>query len=284
MKAGTPGLAAWLASARTAVCADLYTITLQSGTVLRLTSCDRLITWASETWVESGPVLTRGRVKVTLGAEVGTLSMSIAPKPGQTLAGLSWMEAIRRGLLDNAELLLQRAYMPNWQAAVVGLEERFYGRVADIEVARAGATLEVRSPLELLDTMVPGERYQPQCRNTWGDAHCGVAPAFYETTKAVLAGSTVSALNFSDAQTPPYYALGRIQFLSGTNNGAYRSIKVHTSGQVQLIRPLHALPAPGDLFAIRSGCDRTRATCSSKFNNLNSLRGEPFIPKPETQQ
>jgi uncharacterized phage protein (TIGR02218 family) len=284
VKAGTAGLAAWLATARTAVCADLYTITLQSGTVLRYTSCDRHVIFGAETWLSDGPVIRRGRVRITMGADVGTLEVTIAPKQGQVLESLPWMEAIRRGVLDNAQVLLQRSFAPSWGAAIVGLSHKFYGRVASIECTRAIAEIEVRSPLELLDTQVPAERFQPQCRNTLFDAACGLSGLSYEISRTVASGSTQSVLNFSQPQAAGYYSLGRVQFISGPNAGAYRSVKVHNTGQLELVRPLHAMPSVGDVFLLRPGCDRVQATCSGKFGNLARFRGEPYIPRPEVQQ
>jgi uncharacterized phage protein (TIGR02218 family) len=36
--------------------------------------------------------------------------------------------------------------------------------------------------------------------------------------------------------------------------------------------------AEGDTFEVVAGCDRTFATCKSKFNNVRNFRGFPHIP------
>jgi uncharacterized phage protein (TIGR02218 family) len=49
-----------------------------------------------------------------------------------------------------------------------------------------------------------------------------------------------------------------------------------------LLNPLPLVPSAGDAFTAYPGCDKTQATCTTKFANLGAFRGFPFIPQPET--
>jgi hypothetical protein len=53
------------------------------------------------------------------------------------------------------------------------------------------------------------------------------------------------------------------------------------NGQVQLVHPLPFVPNAGDAFLIYPGCDKTRATCTTKFGNRGNYGGEDLIPVPE---
>jgi uncharacterized phage protein (TIGR02218 family) len=79
------------------------------------------------------------------------------------------------------------------------------------------------------------------------------------------------------------YALGRIVFTSGANNGISRTIRANDgSGNFTLINPLPNPLAPGDAFTVFPGCDLTTSRCLAKFNNLNNFKGTPFVPLPQT--
>jgi uncharacterized phage protein (TIGR02218 family) len=60
------------------------------------------------------------------------------------------------------------------------------------------------------------------------------------------------------------------------------TVKSWTGGIVTPFLPLPSPPAPGDTVTLYAGCDRTMATCNSKFNNLANFGGQPFIPIPDT--
>ena len=76
-------------------------------------------------------------------------------------------------------------------------------------------------------------------------------------------------------------------------DGTLRFITGHSGSTLTLIRPLESLNSffakngygegygygyGGLVIRIYPGCDRTKETCQSKFNNLNNYGGFPFIP------
>jgi len=77
MKTHTPELIALLGSSTQFIMADLYTITLASGTVLRYTSADVDTSHAGQTFSARGPLIRRGQVRTVLGLEVDTLDITI---------------------------------------------------------------------------------------------------------------------------------------------------------------------------------------------------------------
>lgn len=75
-----------------------------------------------------------------------------------------------------------------------------------------------------------------------------------------------------------YYDGGLITWETGKNAGRSQEIKTWAGGLLTLFyRPYYAIKAD-DRFILTPGCDKTRATCSSKFHNIINFRGEPDVP------
>lgn len=264
--------------------ADLYTITLQGGGVLRYTSADLPITISGTTWAR-GPLIKRGRTKLSVGINVDNLDLTLSADSTVQVNTKPLLTFIAGGGLDGARLKLERAFMAAWGAAPAGTLVMFGGRISDVTMGRYEARLMVRSDLELLDAKVPRNLYQPGCTNTLYDAACGKNRAALTVTNAVAAAPAPSKSAFGSTlgQASSYFDLGVVAFTSGANAGVSRTIKSFAAGGlVTLIAPFPFAPAAGDAFSIYPGCDKTQATCSVRFANLARFRGAPYIPAPET--
>lgn len=89
-------------------------------------------------------------------------------------------------------------------------------------------------------------------------------------------GRVIIPTGVSDAAG--YYDGGLVVWETGKNAGRSQEIKSWADGALTLFqRPFH-IPAVGDRFVIHPGCDKTRATCVSKFSNILNFRGEPDVP------
>jgi len=278
-------LQAFLASARSFVMADLYTIRLSSGQVLRYTDADVMINYSGNNYSASGPLIKRTGIRTVRGIEVDTLNITFTAGLQDTVLGEPIIPFIIGRGFDGALIELDRAFMPDWGQPVVGAVPRFVGRVADVDPAnREQATLQVKSPLELLDTKVPRGVYQPACLRTVYSADCGVNRALFETVGTVQAGGNTDRLILSNLVADlGYFDQGVIRFTSGGNAGVARTVRRQTGdGTVTLILGLPAVPQPGDQFLIYPGCPRTLDACTNKFNNRSRYRGFPYIPVAET--
>lgn len=264
--------------------ADLYTLTLQSGTVLRWSGSDVAITGNSQTW-SLGPGLRRSRVRFTVGLSVDSLQVTLTDVLGTTINGTPLIPFIRAGGFTGARLQLDRCFWGVGDSAPVGALLWFGGRVAEVPlVDRYEAQLVVKSDVELLDVMIPRDVYQPGCLNTVYDATCGLARASFTVTGAATSASTADRTTFDHTmpQALSYFDLGVIRMTSGANNGVSRTVKRHTNISMTVMPPWPFPVASGDTFSIYPGCDKQQATCSSKFSNLARFRGQPYIPAPET--
>lgn len=282
MKNASADLIALLNSGRF-VRADLWTITLIGGQVLRWTSHDRPITTGGNTFA-TGPLIERSTISEKLGVEVATLDMTITAIDDNTVNGVPLIGFIAAHGLDGAAVKLERAYAPNWTSPITGTVIRFAGKVTGINsIQGATADVTVSSWLVLLDASSPRNHYQTGCMRTLYDAGCGVDPAAFSATGTVSSGATTTSFGSGLTGAAGYYAQGRVKFTSGANNGISRTVRQNLSdGSFTLIRPLPTAPAAGDTFTAYAGCDLTRTTCSSKFNNLTRHKATPFVPLPTT--
>lgn len=266
--------------------ADLYTLTLRSGAVLRWSGADAAVAANGQVWA-LGPGIKRGQVSWRVGAEVDQLDLtfytdSARPVP---IAGTPLLAYIRGGGLRGARVQLDRVF---WGAgaAPVGALLWFSGRVAEVRrLDRNQAELNVVSDLEALTAPVPRSVYQAQCLNTLFDSKCGLSRAAFASTGAASGASDATRRSFATnlGQAAGFFDLGTLTFTAGPNAGLARTVRTHAAGgAITLLEPLPVAVASGQAFEIVPGCNGLQATCSGKFNNVVRFRGQPYIPKPET--
>ncbi|NWB64458.1 DUF2163 domain-containing protein [Pseudomonas sp. F1002] len=280
----SPELRQFLATARSFVMADLYTISLASGQVLRYTDAGVQLFADGANYSASGPLLKRTGIRTVRGVEVDTLNVTLYAGVEDTLLGEPILAFIAGGGFDGASLSLSRAFMSDWTAPVVGTVLRFIGRVAEVDPAdREQATFSVKSPMELLDTKVPKGVYQPGCLRTVYSADCGVNRSLFETAGSVLESTSGLRIRTNIGAENGWFDQGVIRFVNGGNAGVSRTVRRQTAdGAVTVILGLPAVPQVGDQFLIYPGCPRTLDACTNKFGNRGRYRGMPFIPVAET--
>jgi len=284
-------LAALLNSGAPLSIADLYTITLYGGQVLRYTAADIALTVNSKSF-GLGPAITRGRTTLSIGVNVDSLDVTFFADATVTVNGTPLITYIARNGFDGARLLLERAYAPFGALAtgIVGTLQFFSGRISAVPTSRLEAKLSVKSDLELLDVKLPRNLYQAACLNTLYDGACGVDRAAFAVSSTAASASDPTRTNFAHSlgQADGYFSLGVITFTSGPNVGVARSVKAFSNvagvggARISVVSPFPFDVAAGDAFSIVPGCDKTQATCTGKFSNLARFRGMPYIPVPET--
>ncbi|MDR3508437.1 MAG: DUF2163 domain-containing protein [Caulobacteraceae bacterium] len=266
------------------VMADLYTLTLSGGLVLRWSGAAIPISFNGATW-GLGPVLERGKISHKIGVEVSTLDVTVSANAGDLINGVHLIPFVRGNGLDGATFRLDRAFLPDWSSPVTGIVNDFSGRVTSIKnISRSEFELTVSSWTVLLNVNMGPDLFQTQCLNTLYDANCAVSKAALAVSGAVSATGAVSSFNTNLTAADGRYSQGQIVFTSGANAGLSRAVKSYAQvgGVVSLVLPLPYAPAVGDGFTIYPGCDLTMATCSTKFANLANFRGQPFVPTAET--
>lgn len=292
MKPCSPELLALL-SARQFYAADLWTFTLQGGTVLRYTSGDQDITANGLVYSaggQVGPYFDRQDNKAKCHWKVGTGADSLVVDvlPGSaTVLGDQFLDACRRGLFDGAEVMLERAIMPTYGDTRVGVVRFFLGRVAEVGFSASLATFSINSHMELLNQQLPRNIAQPMCMNNLGDATCTVNLESFKTTGTVSGTPSISSFQASlvGSFASGTFDKGKVLFTSGALNGVSVTVKQCTFGSpatIALLGFLPSAPSAGDTFKIYYGCDKsfTSSNGCPKFTNTAHFRGFPFVPQP----
>lgn len=270
-----------LLATRQFVMADLFTITLaRTGQTLNFTNIDRPVWWNNTFFDPYSLAIDGLQFKKSVGLSVDEQAITLSATRDMLINGQPWFDEIANGLLDSAEIRRERVFAPDWESPPAGSVILFDGIVATIDsLTTTQCQLKVKSYLSLLNQPMPRNSWQTSCLHTLFDAGCTLSKAAYQVAGVVETGSTVNTLNWSGA-TSGYYWQGTITFISGTNTGLSRTIKLATGSQLMLHLPLPWMPVPGDSFFAYPGCDKTYLTCKNRFNNTANNRSYPYIPTP----
>ncbi len=77
-----------------------------------------------------------------------------------------------------------------------------------------------------------------------------------------------------------YFQEGHLLWTSGNNEGQAMEVKAYddASKTMKLFLKMREPITVGDTFTVLPGCDKKKATCIAKFNNILNFQGEPDIP------
>lgn len=285
-------MAAWLASARSALVFDAYTLIATTGTVARWIDADFdfIVPDTVPRAFVRGPLFERSTAKQSVGLSVDTMAVTLYPQAREAavMFGVQpLLAAAQAGTLRGATVQLERLVFDAQTNAYQGRWTEFAGTLAVKNTAGGIIKADVLSELNLLDTPMPRDVYQTQCKNQVFDPDCGLARAAWQVTgtvNAVTAGTT-SRSGFGSALAQPdgWFNLGTVQFTSGANAGIKRTVKNFGGGGFYFALPWPAAIALTDAFVALPGCNRSLdGNGCAKFSNRGRYRGEPFIPQPET--
>ena len=285
MKSAPPALVAFLNAFRPTydaplLTAECFTLWLANGAVLTYTDLDLPVALNGFTYLANSILISGLKYRASCGVNVDSQQVTIFARATDTIGGVPFLQALQQGLFDGAEIQREKAFFAAWGAPPIGSVVLFKGRVAQIDsIGRTSAQVTVASDLVLLDIDMPRNCYQANCQHVLYDANCGVVAGTYSTSGNAGAGSTQTQIEWSGAASA--HQQGTITFTSGANTGVTATIKSAGSNWLQLAYPLPYAPSAGDVFSASYGCDRTMATCQSRFNNLSQFRGFPFVPPPQ---
>jgi uncharacterized phage protein (TIGR02218 family) len=274
-------LAAHYASDATTL-ARLWKLTRTDGAVFGFTDHDEPISYAGTRYepssaFDASAIQTRSELNVDSASGIGLLDS----------AGITAAD-IEAGRWDGAALQIVEV---NYADLSMGHNPLRAGDLGNIQRDGPWFHAEMRGLLYRLQNNI-GRIVKPSCDATLGDARCGVdldgSPGF-STGGVVLSAASarqfstdsVAVLGFHEG----WFDFGTVRWLDGLNAGLAMEIKQHIAvgspaGEATLVLQL---PMPyaiwdGDAFELQPGCDKRKATCIAKFNNVLNFRGFSFVP------
>ena len=125
----------------------------------------------------------------------------------------------------------------------------------------------------------PVPRTSPTCRAEFCGPGCTLAaPRFTHEAAVASANLTQNTVTVTSAVDAALCVGGTLRFLDGPLAGLSAGVVDTTGASLLLDSPLDLLPAAGSRLRLREGCDRTLATCATRFANAINFQAEPFLP------
>jgi uncharacterized phage protein (TIGR02218 family) len=300
------GLITWLQANPAALKADLFLITLPTGTLMYATEgqFDITVSFGTPGW-DGGTVvfkaMTYGRwargpitSEATFGCNANTMMLTCVPLRDVVYPGLTIgiLNGAYQGLFDAAKVEVFTAYMPLGSYGDVshGIETKWLGTVTKItDINRVKVEFECADPFYLLNMKVPTRLIQSNCPWGFADSNCKLVAATYTQAFTAKAGSDNRTLIPVSAfsQATDYFTQGVVKCVTGANAGLSQTVKSHTGGNL-LMTAAWILPiAAGDTFTVIAGCNKTLTACKTRktaagasVDNSINFGGMPYCPVP----
>lgn len=270
MRTITAGLEAHLALSTTSI-ATLWKVVRVDGQTFGFTDHDKDLVVSGVAYL-AATGYTRSAVRATLGLQPDNLEI-------EGLLDSSAIEAsdIRAGIWDYASVEIM---LVNWSDLSQGTLGLGKGRIGQIRDGRSVFVAELLGLSKHLMQVV-GRLYMPACDADLGDTRCGVTLASYTVTGTLT--SVTNNRTFADTsrgEADGYFDGGKITWTSGDNNGLSMEVKTSllAGGAVTLQMPMPFTVIVGNTYSMSAGCDKTFATCGTKFNNKVNFQGFPHVP------
>ncbi len=155
----------------------------------------------------------------------------------------------------------------------------FTGTVQPVTINPVGksASFDIRGLSAQAESVI--QTFSPMCRTDLFSSLCQLTAASFAKTGTVASiidrfNITVSGISGSPADGWFNQGVGR-----NTTTGMKFEIAnwILSSTKLTTHLPICALFTVGDSVTIYPGCDKTKATCVSKFNNIINFQGEPHF-------
>lgn len=236
------------------------------GAGIALTSHDERVTNAGLSF-EPTPGMRPAAINRSLGLD---------PDEGE-VAGALTSEALDEqdlalGRWDDATLQLTAADWADPSGAPIAL---LAGEIGSVTIDGGGFTADLRGAAAKLDGPVCPAT-SAECRASFGDKKCRIDLAG-RSVRAIVVSFADGTLTL-DQSLDSRFVFGRLRFMSGANCGLTFTILAVSGAIVQLRDLPRAVVEAGCSVELREGCDKTFATCVTRFNNAMNFRGEPHLP------
>jgi uncharacterized phage protein (TIGR02218 family) len=169
----------------------------------------------------------------------------------------------------------------------MGYAMRKVGFIGDLTVGHFSVKSQFRSLGQVLAQKV-GMMVMEDCVVVeLGDALCGVNLAGntvdgHAITSNVAVTSVTNqqqfTINLGTPMPDDFYKRGKVTWTAGGTDDLQMHVLGNTGNLITLFVPAYFDILAADTLTIIAGCDRKRATCRDKFNNVRRIRAYPDLP------
>jgi uncharacterized phage protein (TIGR02218 family) len=258
----------WLAGPLTSV-AYGWRLERRDGVTLGFTSHDRDVE-VDGLLLRASPGMMPSTITETLGLDFDGLDVR-----GALTADAIRPDDLHSGRWDGAWLAI---FLFDWTDPLAGKRLLAIGELGAISHSDEAFEAEFRGPAVKLDIPV-APFTSPGCRAAFCDAACGLNQQRF-THKTVVTSVTGASATFSVALpiAAGAFDFGQLRWLDGLNCGQRFEILASTTNALQLATSPAFPVAVGARVELVEGCDKTIATCGTRFANAINFRGEPYLP------
>lgn len=245
---------------------ELYRF-VEGSTVWTLTSADTSIVHNAETYTPEAISRTEAESKSELAKSNVQLKISI----DNVMA--------RRWLTEKVDSIVSLTIFQKDGASVIAL---WKGRLTSLKPDSGTISLVFESIFTSLRRPGLRKKFQRTCPHMHYGRGCNLNKEDWDISGTVSAISeTTVVMGVASGYADGHFTAGMVEAPDGT----LRFITGHTGSTLTLIRKVQSIidtfasVGPGAMtLRIFPGCDRTKETCYSKFNNLPNNGACPFIP------
>jgi len=248
----------------------LWKITRKDATVFGFTDCSHDLTYLTVPYLAATGHIP-SNIKTTSNLSVDNLEVQ-AVLDSSTITEAD----LEAGLWDFAQVEIMRV---NYLDLTMGHMMLRSGTIGNVKTGRNNFIAELRGKMQPLQQTI-GRVYTPGCNADLGDARCGVTLASFTVTGTVT--TATNQRQFTDTariEANGYFDGGLITWTGGSNDTYEMEVKTSTAAGVMTLQQFmpNAIQM-GDTYSMSAGCDKLRATCRTKFNNIINFRGFPDVP------
>lgn len=237
------------------------------GVAIGLTTHDRDLT-IDGLIHRAAPGMTPSAIERSAGLEADTMDI----RGALTSAAITEADMLA-GRWDAARV---RLFAVDWETGAV-IADLGEGRIGAVELGEAAFTAELAGASAALSRPVV-EETSAECRAELGDRRCRVALGRRRRFARVL--GVIDRVVTLDAVEPVAgaYAGGTVRWFGGANGGLTQAVDASNGARLTLRGPPAFAVSPGALVEVTEGCDKSLATCATRFGNAANFRGEPHLP------
>jgi uncharacterized phage protein (TIGR02218 family) len=269
MKALPAGLQTFLDQGETTM-VHCWKVTRSDGLIQGFTEHDVDLTFASVTY-KAASGFTASQIESSIGLSVDNLNAE-----GALSDDTINEDDLAAGRYDDA---LVELYWVNFNdvAQRVLLSK---GNIGQVKRGEYAFSAELRSQTNRLQQRT-GRSYQRTCDAILGDSRCKKNLAAFTdiaTVSSVEDNRRMTISGLANSGQANFYTQGVLEFQTGGNAGLRFEIKAH-SGNVIVLWERPPFPiSVSDGVQVVAGCDKSIATCDSKFANTTNFQGFNLIP------
>jgi uncharacterized phage protein (TIGR02218 family) len=269
-----PQLQNHLDSGATTLC-RCWRVRRQDGQVMGFTDHDRDLAFEGVVFKASSG-MDASALQSTTGLNVDN---------GQVYGALNATDIREKDILAGR---YDKAEVDQWLVSWTDPELRvhmFRGFLGEIRRTETAFEAELRGLTEKLNVPV-GRTILRTCDRSLGDGKCRfdlTAPGY--TAEGQVGegsqGARVIVAGLADF-AEEWFTHGTVRWLTGENMGLVSRVKRDSRREGSRVLDLWEEPplgmTAGDSFSVSAGCDKTAATCRTKFDNFLNFRGFSHIP------